>query len=225
MPALTGVAQQISVTRTTEGSGKAFRTLRDGSQVVVPWQQALVFEGRVFGIHAGSVTTPIAGHAAIDADQPEAAVYLAATGTAMIPIFITAAQETGGTTLATGSMMCAVSGINIAIGTSTVATPFNLKMVSVGVSVVAAAAVAYTGNGTDPLTAGNYLELQRITTQIDSDAATTGFMANRMEWNAVGGFLSPAVEDIGSILLYDEAAANTFFSTIIWAERGSAGFN
>ncbi len=143
----------------------------------------------------------------------------------MIPIFITAAQETGATTLAQGGMMCAVSGINVAAGTSTVVTPFNLKMVSVGVSVVAAAAVAYTGNGTDPLTAGNFLELKRVSSVIDADAATSGLIPPVLEWAAGTAVACPLVEDIGSILLYGEAAANTLFGTILWAELAQSAFN
>ncbi len=226
MPTVYGQVAQVAPMRApNEGTNVAVRQLRDGTQVVVPWQQALVMEGRVFGIHIGTVSTPIAGHAAIDADQPDGSVYFAATGTSALPLYITGTQETGATTLATGGMMCAISNINVAIGTSTAVTPFNLKMTSVGISTAAAAAQAYTGNGTDPLTAGNYLELQRVTTQIDSDAATTGFMANRLEWNSIGGMMAPIVEDIGSILFYDEAAANTFFATMIWAELPSTAFN
>ena len=223
MPVMLGQAQQLNVSRSSDGSPKQFRLLRDGTQIVVPWQQALIFEGRGFGIHAGTVTTPLAGHSSITAIQPDVAVYFAATGTSALPIYITGTQEAGGTTLATGGMMCAISNINVGAGTSTPVTPFNLKMTnSGGISTAAAAAQVYSGNGTDPLTAGNYLELQRVTSLIDQDAATSGLIMNRLEWNSVGGNFSPVVEDIGSILFYDEAAANTFFATILWAELPSS---
>ncbi len=157
----------------------------------------------------------------------KSAVYFAATGTSALPLYITGTQEAGATTLATGGMMCAISNINVGAGTSTATTTsiFNLKMTSVGVTSVAAAANVYSGNGTDPLTSTNFLELQRITNLIDQDVATSGLVFGRLEWNSVGGNLSPVVEDIGSILLYDEAAANTFFSTMIWAELPSTAFN
>jgi hypothetical protein len=225
MPVMYGETRQIVLpSPAAESSSVAFRTTRDGAQVVVPWLQSLVFAGRCFGIHAGSVTTPIAGHAAIDADQPEAAVYFAATGTSVLPISIRATMETGATTLAQGGMMCAVSNINVAIGTSTAVTPFNLKMTSTGITTAAAAAQAYTGNGTDPLTAGNFLELARVSAVIDADAATSGIVPPSLYWSADGA-VAPLVEDIGSILLYGEAAANTLYGQITWAELPSTYFN
>lgn len=218
-----GQAQQQSVGRTTDGGKVQWRMLRDGTGITVPWFQALVFEGRVFGIHAGSVTTPIAGHAAIDADQPEAAVFFA-DGTAGIPMFINAAQETGATTLAQGGMMCAVSNISVGAGTSTAATPFNLNMTSAGITTGATAGVAYTGNGTDPLTAGNFLELKRVSSVIDADAATSGIVPPTLEWSVATAGVAPLIQDIGSILLYGEAAANTLYGTIVWAELPESAF-
>lgn len=210
-------AQQLNVSRGADNSWVARRALRDGTGIMVPWYQALVFEGRVFGIHAGSVTTPIAGHAAIDADQPEAAVFFA-DGTAAMPMFINAAMETGATTLAQGGMMCAVSNISVGAGTSTAATPFNLNMTSTGVTTGATAGTAYTGNGTDPLTAGNFLELARVSAVIDADAATSGIIPPVLEWSVAKNGIAPLIQDVGSILLYGEAAANTLFGTLVWAE-------
>ena len=219
-----GRVAQLSVARgPNEGSAAQWRMLRDGTGIMVPWYQALVFEGRVFGIHAGSVTTPIAGHAAIDADQPEAAVWFA-DGTAAIPLYVSAAMETGATTLAQGGMMCAVSNIAIGAGTSTAATPFNLNMTSTGVTTGATAAVAYTANGTDPLTAGNFLELKRVSAVVDADAATSGIVPPVLEWSVGTAMMAPLIQDIGSILLYGEAAANTLFGTIIWAELPETAF-
>lgn len=209
-------ALTYNVGRVSNGARVGARGLTDGSLVAAPWYQALVFEGRCFGIHAGSVTTPIAGHAAIDADQPEAAVWFA-DGTAAIPLYISMTQETGATTLAQGGMMCAVSNIAVGAGTSTAATPFNLNMFSTGYTTGATAAVAYTGNATDPLTAGNFLELTRVSSVIDADAATSGIIPPVLRWSATDG-IAPVIQDIGSILAYGEAAANTLFATIMWAE-------
>jgi hypothetical protein len=225
MPVMYGETRQIAIPGpASEGSSVAFRTTRDGAQIMVPWLQSLVFAGRCFGIHVGSVTTPIAGHAAIDADQPEGSVFFTATGTSVLPISIRATMETGATTLAQGGMMCAVSNINVAAGTSTAVTPFNLKMTSVGITTAATAAQAYTGNGTDPLTAGNFLELARVSAVVDADAATSGIVLPSLYWSADGA-VAPLVEDIGSILLYGEAAANTLFGQITWAELPSTYFN
>jgi hypothetical protein len=177
----------------------------------------------VFGMHAGSVTTPIAGHAAIDADQPEASVFFA-DGTAAIPVSIRATMETGATTLAQGGMMCAVSNISVAAGTSTAVTPFNLNMSSLGIVTGGTAQQAYTGNGTDPLTAGNFLELARVSAVVDADAATSGLVLPSLSWNIGEAVAAPLIQDIGSILLYGEAAANTLFGQIVWAELPESFF-
>lgn len=224
MPFMQGIAQQLNVGRGSDGTNPTVRTLRDGSLITVPWYQALVFEGRCFGVHAGSVTTPIAGHATIDADQPELGVYFAATGTSVLPLYVSMAQETGANTLAQGGMMAAISNISVGAGTSTAATPFNLKSVSTGYTTAAAAGVAYTGNGTDPLTAGNFLELARVSSIIDADAATSGITPPTLRWGVQDAFAVPLLEDICSILLYGEAAANTVFGTAMWAELPSTAF-
>ena len=197
--------------------------LRDGTSIQLPWYQALVFEGRVFGIHAGSITSPIAGHAAIDADQPEAGAWFA-DGTAAIPMYISATNEAAGTTLAQGGMMCAVSNIAVGAGTSTAVTPFNLNMTSTGITTGATAAQAWTMNGTDPLTAGNFLELARVGTHLDLDAGTSGIVMPVLRWSVTDGAVAPLIQDIGSILLYGEAAANTLYGTLIWAEIPETAF-
>jgi hypothetical protein len=222
MSAAYGRIAQSSVARGggNEGTSAQLRTLRDGTLISIPWIQALVFEGRVFGVHIGDITTPIAGHATIDADQPEGSVFFAAAGVSAIPISIRATMETGATTLAQAGMMCAVSNINVAAGTSTsrTASIFNFKMNSLGIATTAAAAQAYTGNGTDPLTAGNFHELARVSAVIDADAATSGIVPPNLLWTASDAIAAPLVQNIGSILLYGEAAANTLFGQIVWAE-------
>ena len=84
-----------------------------------------------------------------------------------------------------------------------------------------AAAHTYTGNGTDPLTAGNFLELARATALIDSDAATSGIIPPTLKWTAMDD-LVPLLAEAGSLLAYGEAAANTLFATLIWAELADA---
>jgi hypothetical protein len=208
-------AKQLSVSRAADGNYTGARALRDGTQVFANWVQALVFEGLVFGIHAGSVSTPIAGHAAIDADQPEVAVRVL-SGAAVLPLSVRMAQETGATTLAQGGMMTAVSNIDVGAGTSTAATPFNLNL-NTPTSTAVSAATAYTGNGTDPLTAGNFLELARVSSVIDADAATSGILPPTLKWSALED-IAPLITQVGSFLAYGEAAANTLYATLIWAE-------
>lgn len=204
---------------TASGSWLAARGLKNGSLYTIPWIQALTFEGKVFGMQAGSVTTPIAGHAAIDADQPEGAVRVP-SGFAAIPLSIQMAMETGATTLAQGGMMCAVSNIDVGAGTATAFTPLNMNMIS----TVASSCLAhhtYSGNGTDPLTVGNFIELKRISGNFDADAAGQGAVYPFIDWSVVNSFL-PIVANVGSILAYGEAAANTLFLNIVWAEMAQA---
>lgn len=216
MSDIRGYTEQKAPTFGAEGIPRGVRLTRDGAMVQLPWIQSLVMAGRVYGIHAGTVTTPIAGHAAIDADQPEAAVYVA-DGTCLIPITIRAAMETGATTLAQGGMMAAFSGISVGAGTSTATTPFALNLQNIN-TPNASAAAAYTGNGTDPLTAGNYIEAARVSAVIDADAATTGIVPPTLLWSANQDGYAPLIQDAGSILVYGEAAANTLYATIVWAE-------
>ena len=200
---------------TAGGSWLAARGLKNGSLYTIPWIWALTLEGKVYGMQAGSVTTPIAGHAAIDADQPEGAVRVPA-GYAAIPLSIQMTMETGATTLAQGGMMCAVSNIDVGAGTSTAFTPLNMNMISTTASSCTAAHT-YTGNGTDPLTVGNFLEMKRVSAVIDADAATSGIVPPSLDWSVANGFM-PIVANTGSILAYGEAAANTLFLNIVWAE-------
>ena len=216
-------SKQLSIGRAGESTWVAARALRDGSPVVVPWYQALVFESKVFGINIGSITTPIAGHAAIDADQPEGAVRVT-DGYAGLPLFLSATVETGATTLALQNIMFAVSNIGVGAGTSTAETPLNLNLAN-PVAAIFPAHSAYTGNGTDPLTAGNFQELARQGYLIDSDAAVGVIAVPRLEWAAGTAMCVPVVSDVGSILVYAEAAASALFATVIWAELSESDFS
>ncbi len=201
-------------------SWRALRAARDGAPIVLPWHQALVMQGVVFGAQAGTVSTPIAGHAAIDADQPELAAYFA-TGVAVLPLSARLSMETGATTLAQGGMLIAFSNINVGAGTSTAATAVNLNQLAI-TATSGAAAAAYTGNGTDPLTAGNFLDLARVSTIIDSDVAG-GSWPPTLKWSAMDDII-PIMGLACSFLAYGEAAANTLFGTLIWAELPEGQF-
>ena len=214
--------KQLSVGKAGEGTWVSVRGLRDGSVVTTKWVQALVFEGVVFGAQAGGITTPIAGHAAIDADQPEIAVRVP-TGAAVVPLSARMTMETGATTLAQGGMMVAVSNIDVGAGTSTAYTPFNLNF-NTPVASVCTAAHTYSGNGTDPLTAGNHLELARVSAVIDADAATSGIVPPGLFWSAEND-IAPLITSVGSFLGYGEAAANTLYATLIWAEFAHSDFS
>ena len=128
----------------------------------------------------------------------------------------------GATTLAQGGMLAAVSNIDVGAGTSTSYTPFNLNLNN-PTAASCSAAHTYTGNGTDPLTAGNHLDLQRVSAVIDADAATSGIIPPTLSWSAKDK-VAPLITQVGSILAYGEAAANTLFATILWAEFNHSDF-
>ena len=211
------LAQQESVTRVTDGANIRWRSLRDGTGLVLPWYQALVFEGRVFGAHAGSITTGIAGHAAADADQPEMAVRVP-DGTEALPLLLRAETQSYETTLGIHGLMFAVSNIDVGNGTSTAAGEvLNLRL-DAPVSVASTVRHTYSGNGTDPLTAGNFLELGREAGNFDSDPATSGIRGLTLELSA-NRMVMPTVVDAGSILGYGEGGTTAnFFFHMIWAE-------
>lgn len=218
---ITVFAKQSAADVAANGSWRALRATRDGAPIVLPWHQALVMQGVVFSAGAGSVTTPIAGHATIDADQPELAAYFA-TGVAVIPLSGRMTQETGATTLAQGGMMLAHSNINVGAGTSTAVTPVPQNQLY-SVATRGAAAAAYTGNGTDPLTAGNFTELARVSSVIDADAATSGIIPPTLKWTCMDDVV-PILGLAASFLAYGEAAGNTLFATLVWAELDESQF-
>lgn len=209
-------AQQENVGRTTDGNLIGLRGLRDGSAIMVPWIQALVFEGRVFGSHAGTITTGIAGHASVDADQPEFAVRVP-DGTEALPLYLSAETQSFEATLGIHGVMFAVSNIDVGNGTSTAADVVNLRL-DAPVSVASTVRHTYSANGTDPLTAGNFLELGREAGNFDSDPATSGIKGLTLRLSAQN-MVMPVVVDAGSILGYGEGgtAANFFFH-LMWAE-------
>lgn len=217
-------AAQTTVTRAATDSKLVYaRGTRDGSLFTIPWIQGLVMEGKVFGINAGAVTTAIAAKASIDADQPEMAVYTAADTTALMPIHLWATLESGSTTLGVHGVQLAISNISVGAGTSTAATPLNMNLSS-GNAASATAKVAYTGNGTDPLTAGNYQILKHSGGVMDSDVATSGvpFMPTA-EFIFGQAYWSPIVANTGSILGYGEGVAGAvFWGGMVWAEFSEA---
>lgn len=214
------MSAQTTVSRnSTDSKLITARGTRDGSLFTIPWIQGLVMEGKVFGINAGAVTTAIAAKAAIDADQPEMAVYTAADTTVLMPVHLWATLESGSTTLGVHGVQLAISNISVGAGTSTAATPLNQNLSS-GNASSATAKVAYTGNGTDPLTAGNYQILKHSGGVIDSDAATSGvpFMPTA-EFLFGQTYWSPIVANTGSILGYGEGVAGAvFWGGMVWAE-------
>lgn len=221
MADIRGLAKLVGLDFTTR-TYKDARMTGDGSLITAPWFNTLVFNGNVFGMHAGEITTGIAGHAAVDADQPEAAVRVP-DGTEIMPLFLQANLQSGETTLGIHGLMFAASNIDVGNGTSTAyqttGVPTNLRMDNpIGSSCIARH--TYSGNGTDPLTAGNFMELGRVGGTIDSDVVDTG--TTIMVPLVLSAMLRPmpVIKDAGSLLGYGEGGTGAnFFFQLVWMEN------
>ena len=201
----------------TDGKLVYARGLRDGALVSAPWELALVMEGKVFGASAGTLTTGIAGHATVDPDQPEVAIRCVTDAVVVLPLFLEAGMQSYETTLGIHGLMFAVSNIDVANGTSSALTPQNMALYSATATTVTARHT-YSGNGTDPLTAGNFTELGRAAGNFDSDAASSGILGLRLKLSAAADAL-PLCAGTGSILAYGEGGTTAnFYFNLRWAE-------
>ena len=208
---------------TSDTRVKGMRGTRDGTAFVAPWKMALVMEGRCFSAQAGTVTTGIAGHATIDADQPEFALRATTDALILLPLRLEAVLQTGETTLGVAELLWAASNIDVGAGTSTAtATAQNLNFNS-ATAASASTLHTYTGNGTDPLTANNHTNLVRVAGSIDSDGATSGVPSVfRALWVAEND-VPVIIAATGCVVGYNGTgtAANGFF-VAQWAEFTSA---
>src|SRR5574343_185639 len=97
MAKIKAVAGQTSaVSRVSEGSDVFIRATRDGSLITTPWLMQMVIEGKVFGVNAGVLTTPLTLNATIADGEPDLLVNVP-SGTTIIPVFIQASFEDTGT--------------------------------------------------------------------------------------------------------------------------------
>jgi hypothetical protein len=223
MSDIRGLAKLVGLDFTKRGAQDA-RMTGDGSLFTAPWYQSLVFAGQVYYANAGSITAGIAGHAAVDADQPEIAVRVMGAQE-VLPLHLRAGTESFETTLGIHGVMFAASGIDIGAGTSTLFTgsagsangqALNMRFDFPSGST-AQVRHTYSANGTDPLTAGNFMELGRESGNFDSDPATSGIKGLTM---ALSAFTQPmpVLRDTASLLGYGEGgtAANFYFHVIFF---------
>ena len=211
-------AQQKGPAISADGTDIVWRSLRDGSGITVPWVQALVFQGCVFGTQVGSVSTGINTHAGIDADQPEVVVQIP-DGTCALPLFVHVHAEGGTTAIGMTQVVASVSDVLVGAGTSTAGTVFNMNLLNPA-SSPSLVYHTYTGNGTDPLTAGHHIELGRASAVcVDTDAAAATSLMPTVSASAMDRVM-PLIADGGSIVGHAEsqAAAALFYASIMWAE-------
>lgn len=91
-------AKETSVSRATNDTWVALRSLRDGSPIMVPWLTALAIEGKLFQVRAATITTPLTGDVEITDTAAEACAD-AATNTTILPVRLNFTIEALGGTL------------------------------------------------------------------------------------------------------------------------------
>ncbi len=131
--------QQQSVSRANDGGGwVAWRSLRDGAGIVVPWVTALILEGRCFAADAGKVdslltimTTYADTSKTIFVDVPD--------GTAMIPLQANFTFGATGGAIDYAKLFVSET-LNGVGGTETLITPRNLLLGETSPATTATAA-------------------------------------------------------------------------------------
>jgi len=150
MSDIRGVIAQKTVIRTDEGDRRALRLGYGGESIYIPWLQALVLEGRMFGVAYGSANNDVIavgtfGAGAIDLDEFDLLQTVPAT-VAVLPAYYKVAFSTPGTVAALHvALAWGQTGV-IAAGIS--CTPFNLNTGSTNASLC-----TITGLGDDGGTA------------------------------------------------------------------------
>jgi hypothetical protein len=137
MSDIRGVIAQKTVIRTDEGDRRALRLGYGGESIYIPWLQALVLEGRMFGVAYGSANNDVIavgtfGAGAIDLDEFDLLQTVPAT-VAVLPAYYKVAFSTPGTVAALHvALAWGQTGV-IAAGIS--CTPFNLNTGSTNASL------------------------------------------------------------------------------------------
>ena len=199
--------QQKNKDRLTDGRFKDLNLLRDGTLVVAKYGMAAALEGALYGVHFGSVTTPLATAAttAIAAQRPMAWLRVPATR-AIIPVLCEIVVESQGATTQ-GEIAIARTSNDVGNGTSTAGnTPVALNpYVNVGTSAVVA---RYLSTG-DCTAETDLLELKRFS--FAASAVNQQFTWEPKEW-------FPALPGPSSFLIYIGGNAVNFYATVIWVE-------
>ena len=134
-------AKQNTPTRFNDDSWVALRGLRDGTPIAMPWYQALVLEGRAFGVTASAPGAETTTPAYVDtvkqlyADIPD--------GTAAIPLRVEGSFAVVDGTLVEAYAFVSLT-LNGAAGTVTSVTPQNLRVDS---PLTSGATCSHTASG------------------------------------------------------------------------------
>lgn len=181
----------------------------DGAAYVAPWALSLGLEGKLFGAHFGTVTTPLATPAttAIAAQRPQAWVRVP-DGTLIVPLNVEITVETAGATTQ-GEISIAMTQNDIGNGTSSAGTSGALPMNTAALSASNCTCRQLATGDTTAET--NLLELKRF-----SFAASA--VNQVFSWNPGHLGITPVVRGGGTLAIYIGGNAVNFFAQVQWAE-------
>ena len=224
-----GNGQEVKVTQQLpsydrDGTFKQLRAIADGSQVVVPWLQALVLEGRVWQVSVGSGTTPVGDGTTYAIARPMLTIG-APTGASVMPIRVDITLDTPLSAADNDEteFLIAIDRLSqVTGGAATEETPFNLRTDLVGtLNVIGQASrVAVRSVYTADATPTPVLGMELLHTMLSFDIFSTGVNAF---WQGVQGLYEPDTKPVivgpGSLLEYHNGtAATTGFVSAVWAE-------
>lgn len=195
MTVLTGVIAQSSVKRGPEDGFKNARMMRDGTISIIPWIEALVLEGKVYGAAPGATALGVAagtfGAGAIDTDEFDYLQTVPAT-VAVKPIYIRVCLLSVGTALEAG--FHAFWGAAGVTGANSVAvTPHNLLTNSTNTSACTVTTLGDDG-GTTFVPAGLIArDVSLLLTPAANQAAV--FIP---QWSAASAGYSPTITGLTS---------------------------
>lgn len=216
MSDLRALIQNLSVGR--HGSSAAPNSLRmtpDGALYTAPYPLSAAVEGNVFGMNAGTVTTPLstAATTALANTTPHAWVRVP-DGTVIIPLYASITVETSGITTQ-GEASIVIAQNDIGNGTSSAGTgPVSFNTAAPVTSACTVRALA-TGATTAPT---NPLELARF-----SFAAST--VNTNFTWTGGEHGYWPIVRGAGSWAIYLGGNAVGYFAQMIWVELSESGLS
>lgn len=210
-----------AIDHVSEGADQYLRMLRDGSLVQMPWLTAKVLEGKVYGVQAGILTTPITCNATIADGEPDVLVTVP-SGTTIIPVYISVAFEDTGTAQVMDVLAVASSVYDNAV-TATAATIYNLRTdkPTGGSQCTAYSVVTAAGTACE---SGNFFEFWRPYAGFAEDGfnSSTSWGNNALhgaKWQIGESLVPPAIVGAGSLNIFASAQAGTAFITAIWVEE------
>ena len=214
MSDLRALIQNVSVGR--KGSSDHPSPLRmtpDGALYTAAYPLSAAVEGNVFGMNAGTVTTPLstAATTAIVNTTPHAWVRVP-DGTVIIPLYASVTIETSGITTQ-GELSIVIAQNDIGNGTSSAGTgpvSFNTAAPVTSACTVRALATAATTAPTNPL------ELYRA-----SFAAST--VNTNFTWYAEREAYYPVLRGAASWAIFLGGNAVGYYAQMVWVELSETG--